>query len=45
MNSELFEGQPEALVLRLQALIAGPATTIDQVLETSSRAKYIIIWS
>ena len=45
MNTELFEGNPEALLARLQTLLAGPATTIDQVFETSSRAKYIIIWS
>ena len=45
MNVELFEGNPEALLVRLQALLAGPATTIDHVLESSSKAKYIITWS
>ena len=45
MNVELFEGKPEALQTRLAVLLVGPATTIDQVVVTAQKAKYIIIWS
>lgn len=45
MNSEIFEGNVTNLNIRLIALIVGPAATIDDVIVTSERGKYIIIWS
>jgi len=45
MNTEIFEGNVTNLQVRLVALVVGPATTIDDVIVTSERGKYIIIWS
>jgi hypothetical protein len=45
MTTELFEGNPEALQARLVALLAGPATTINFVLLTHSKGKYIIAYT
>ena len=45
MNVELFEGNVDQLQNRWAVLLAGPATTIEEVVVTHQKAKYIIIWS
>ena len=44
MNTEIFEGDVEDLKVRLDALIAGPATSINQVV-LAVKGKWLIIWS
>ena len=44
MTVELFEGKPEALEARLTALIGG-GSVINFIFQTSSRAKYIILYT
>lgn len=44
MTVELFQGTPEALQARLEALIALPKT-IDKVIATTEKGRYIIMYS
>ena len=44
MTTELFEGTPEALKARLDALIGG-GSTINNVLVTHQKGKYIIMYT
>ena len=44
MTVEIFQGNPEGLVARLQAIIGG-AGTINQVLLSHEKGKYIIMWT
>lgn len=44
MTTELFEGKPEDLKARLDAIIAG-AATINEVVVTHQKGKYIIIYT
>ena len=44
MTSELFEGSPDQLQARLTAIIGGGAT-INQVMLTHVKGKYIILYT
>ena len=43
MTVELFQGTPEALQIRLAAIIAG-AGTINTVMLTHAKSVYLIMW-
>jgi hypothetical protein len=45
MTTELFQGNPQALKVRLDALITASSPTILQVIATSEKSWYLIIWS
>jgi methionyl-tRNA formyltransferase len=44
MTTEIFLGTPEALKARLDALIGG-GSTINQVVTTAQRGKYLIMYT
>lgn len=44
MTTELFEGNPDNLKLRLQTIIGGGGV-IHSVTPTHQKAKYIILWT
>ena len=44
MTVEYFSGSPEALQVRLAAIIVG-AGTINEVIVTHRKAVYIILWT
>lgn len=44
MTIEIFTGTPEALQVRLAAIVAMPAT-INDVITTHNRGTYIILWT
>jgi len=44
MTVEKFEGNPDALIVRLQAIIGGGGT-INDVLLSHNRGVYIIMWT
>ena len=42
MTTELFEGSPENLQIRIDAILAGPATSVDVVV-THQKGKYLLL--
>lgn len=44
MTTEIFEGQPEQLKTKVDAIIAGGATSV-QVVPTNVKATYLIMYS
>ena len=45
MTTELFQGSPIDLKTRLDALILAESPTVLQVIPTSEKSWYLIIWT
>jgi len=45
MTVEIFLGNPEALLVKLAAIIAAGPSVINQVVTTHQKGKYIILWT
>lgn len=45
MTTEIFQGTPEQLKTRLDALILAETPTALQVVPTSAKSYYLIIWT